>query len=141
MWRVVLDNAALTSALLNPHGPAARLLDYAHDGRLRLFATERMLSFEGRILRESAMTSRHQLTGKDVASIVKDLPVLLCLVQGAERRRWVRGGMEAEVLRCASVSNADFVVTTLKLSASEALQGGTQIVKAGQLVRLIGRES
>ena len=138
MWRVVLDNAALTIALLNPHGPAARLLDYAYDGRLRVFATDRMLSLESRVLREPALSSRHGLSARDVTAVVRDLPVLLCLVPDSVRGRSARGRMDAELLRCVSLSHADFLVTSMKLPAHEVKQGGTQLVKADQLVRLVG---
>jgi predicted nucleic acid-binding protein len=139
MWRVVLDNAALTSALLNPHGSPARLLDYAYDGRLRLFTTDWMLSLEGRVLRGSVMGRRHGLSSRDVTAIIKELPVLLCLVPGPARQRSARRGMAAELLRCATAVHADFVVTSLRLPAGEVLQGGTQIVEADQLAKLVGR--
>jgi len=138
MWRVVLDNAVLTSALLNPHGPAARLLDYAYEGRLRVFASDRMLSLERRVLREPTLSSSHGLSAREVRAVVRDLPVLLCLVPDSVRGRPARGTMATELLECASSSHADFLVTSMNLSAHEVKQGGTQVVKADQLVRLVG---
>ena len=141
MWRVVLDNAALTSALLNPHGSAARLLDYAHDGRLRLFATDRMLALEGKVLSQPALTQRHGMDKKGVTEIIKDLPVLLCLVESSAGKKRPREAMAAELVTCATSSHADFIVTGMRLPAHEVHQGGTRIVKADQLVKLVGHES
>lgn len=141
MWRVVLDNAALTSALLNPHGSAARLLDYAHDGRLRLFTTNRLLALEGKVLRHPALTQRHGLERKSVTEVIRNLPVLLCLIEtGAGKKRRCEA-MAAELVTCASSSHADFIVTAMRLPAHEVHQGGTRIVKADQLVKLVGHES
>ncbi|MFW6056948.1 MAG: hypothetical protein ACOC9B_06555 [Chloroflexota bacterium] len=141
MWRVVLDNAALTSALLNPHGSAARLLDYAHDGRLRLFTTNRMLALEDKVLRHPALTQWHGLDTKGIKEVIKDLPVLLCLVESSAGKKRPHEGMAAELAQCASWSHADFVVTAIRLPAHEVQQGGTQIIKADQLVKLVGHES
>ncbi len=140
MWRVVLDNAALTSALLNPHGSAARLLDYAHDGRLRLFTTDRMLALEGKVLRHPALTQHHGLDTKSIKEVIKDLPVLLCLVRSSAGKKRPHEGMAAELATCVTSSHADFVVTAMRLPAHDIKQGGTRIVKADQLVKLVGHE-
>lgn len=139
MWRVVLDNAALTSALLNPHGSAARLLDYAYEGRLRLFATDRMITCETRVLRHALLAPRHGLLKKEIAELVRDLSVLLCLVPDTGDNRRAHSGLKSELIKCATLSHADFIVTSAPLPAQEVQHGGTQIVKADQLVKLVGR--
>ncbi|MBN1857172.1 MAG: hypothetical protein JW846_09505 [Dehalococcoidia bacterium] len=140
MWRVVLDNAALTSALLNPTGKPARLLDYAFQGKLRLFTTDRMLTAEGKVLRQKTMRSRHGLSDRDLSGFMADLPVLLCMVEGAGRRG-TRGapGAEIDLLTCATQSRADFLVTSARSSLHNMPQQGTQVVRADQLVRLLDR--
>jgi len=138
MWRVVLDHAVLTSALLNPHGSPARLLDFALQGRLRLFATPRMVAAEGRVLRSDALKRRHGMTDRELKLFLADLPVLLCLVPFADGPRGKKT-IESDLLSCAAQSHADFLVTSLPLDATAAEQGGTQIVKADQLIKLIGR--
>ena len=140
MWRIVLDNIVLASALLNPHGAAARLLDFAYDGRLRLFTTDRILSFERRVLRNTSLSRHHGRAKKDVAEIVRDLPVLFCLVPDPRESRRTKGDFVSELLKCATVSHADFLVTSMALSDETAQQAGTRIVKADQLVKLVGRE-
>ena len=139
MWRVVLDYAVFTSALLNPHGSPARLLDLALQGRLRLFATPRMLAAEGRALRSHALKRRHGMTDRELSRFMADLPVLLCLVPDGPRPR---GGesLESELLTCAAQSHADFLVTSQSIDTAAVEQGGTQIVTADQLVSLVGRD-
>jgi len=140
MWRVVLDNGILTSALLNPHGPAARLLDFALQGRLRLFATPRMLAVVSRALRTDVLKQRHGLTDRELSHFLADLPVLLCLVRGsAFSRAKARNDIPSELLSCAAESHADFHVTSLAVDAATLEQGGTNIVTADQLMKLVGR--
>jgi len=140
MWRVVLDYGVIASALLNPYGSPARLLDFALQGRLRLFATPRMVAVVSRVLRSDALKQRHGMTDRELSRFLADLPVLLCLVQGsiASRAR-PRNDISSELLTCAAQSRADFVVTSLPLDATAAEQGGTHIVTADQLQKLVGR--
>ncbi len=140
MWRVVLDHAVLTSALLNPHRSPARLLDYALEGQLRLFATPRLVSATGRLLRSDVLRRRHGLNDRELSRLLADLPVLLCLTATAARTSGRQPTTVAmELVRCALRSHADFLVTSLPLDVSAVTQGGTQIVTADQLVKLVGR--
>ncbi|NLE95840.1 MAG: PIN domain-containing protein [Dehalococcoidia bacterium] len=139
MWRVVLDSTVLTSALLNPHGSPARLLDLALQGRLRLFATPRMVAAEGRVLRHAALARWHGLDDHEVSLLTKDLPVLFGLVPDVNTGRSRRSG-EADLLFCAVRSRADFLVISHPLTVSAQELGGTHIVTADQLVKLAGRD-
>lgn len=139
MWRVVLDNAALTSALLNPNGKSARLLDYAYQGKLRLFTSERMLAAEARAMRHTKLRDYHTLKERDLSELMADLPILLCLVPGGKRpqRRNIKGWEEAELMSCASQSRADFVVTADPAALTNARTSETQVVRVDQLVKLV----
>jgi len=140
MWRVVLDYGVLTSALLNPHGSPARLLDFALQGRLRLFATPRMVTVVSRVLRSDVLKHRHGMTDRELSRFLADLPVLLCLVQSLPGARTQhRNNDTSELLTCAAQSHADFVVTSLPINATSAEQGGAHIVTADQLLKLVGR--
>ena len=138
MWRVVLDNAALTSALLNPHGKSARLLDYAFRGKVRLFTSERMLTAEARVMKQRSLQEYHSLKERDLSSLISDLPVLLCLVPGGKpQRRGTKGWTAAELMNCASQSRADFVVTADPEALADARMTETQVVRVDQLVKLV----
>ncbi len=138
MWRVVLDNAALTSALLNPHGKSARLLDYAHQGKLRLFTSERMLTAEARAMRHKTLRACHSLKERELSELMADLPVLLCLVPGGRpSQRRSKGWAEKELLSCASQSHADFVVTADPKAIAGAQGFETQVLRVDQLVKLV----
>ena len=140
MWRVVLDNAALTSALLNPHGKSAQLLDYAFRGKLRLFTSERMLTAEARVLKHRGLRSYHTLKDKDLTALMADLPVLLCLVPGGKpQRRGTKGWKATELMNCASQSRADFVVTANPDALANVRMSETQVVRVDQLVKLVDR--
>jgi hypothetical protein len=105
---------------------------------LRLFATPRIVALEGRALRNDALRRRHGMTDRELTSFLADLPVLLCLVPTSNRPQGKRS-LEADLLSCAARSHADFIVTSLPLQATVAEQGGTQIIEADQLARLVGR--
>ena len=140
MWRVVLDNAALTSAMLNPHGKSARLLDYAYQGKLRLFTSERMLAEEARVMKHKSLYSYHAMKQRELSQLLSDLPVLLCLVPGSKlQHRSTKGWQETELLNCASQSRADFVVTTEPAALANARTTETQVVRVDQLVKLVDR--
>ena len=140
MWRVVLDCGVLTSALLNPHGSPARLLDFALQGRLRLFATPRMVTVVSRVLRSDVLKHRIGMTDRELSRFLAELPVLLCLVRGgAGSHARCRIDGTTELLACAAQSHADFVVTSLPINATTAEQGGTHIVTAVQLENLVGQ--
>jgi len=79
------------------------------------------------------------MTDRELSRFLADLPVLLCLVPGNARQRSSES-LESELLTCAAQSRADFLVTSQSIDTVAVEQGGTQIVTADQLVRLVGRD-
>jgi len=139
MWRVVLDGVTLTSALLNAHGPAARLLDAALQGRMRLFITLRMLAAQHEALRDAALSRRHGLTDHDLSSLMADIAVLFCLAPDSTQVV-SDGRLVSETIACAMHSRADFLVTSAPLNTEAVEQQGTHVVTAQQLVELLDRD-
>ena len=138
MLRVVLDYVALTSALLNPHGHAARVLDYAREQRLRLFATREMLQTESRILRHPSLSHRLDMSGSELDDFLADLPALFCLVPEAGTSETTRS-LEAELLWCAEQGRADVLAVSSPLPAGNDPPEGTQVIRVDQLVELVDR--
>lgn len=138
MWRVVLDSATLTSALLNPHGSPARLLDFALQGQLRLFVTPRIVATAGKALCHVVLARQYGPPDSEIYGFIEDLPVLLCIPHGLAGDAAHRTP-EEEILDCVNKSNADFLVLSGSMNAAVAGLEGTQIVTADQLVELIGR--
>ena len=136
MLRVVLDFVALTSALLNPHGHAARALDYAAEGRVRLFATRRMLETESRLLQHPLVRSRLDMSDEEMADFIADLPVLFGLVEDTAPDE-VKRSPEADLLWCAGASHADVLALSAPLPAQSDPPEGTQVIRVDQLDELV----
>lgn len=136
MLRVVLDHVALTSALLNPHGHAARVLDYAREQRLRLFATREMLQTESRVLRHPSLSSRLDMSESELDDFLADLPALFCLVPQAETSETTRSP-EAELLWCAKEGRADVLAVSSLFATGNDPPEGTQIIRVDQLIELV----
>jgi len=90
-------------------------------------------------LRNDALKRRHGMSDRELSRFLADLPVLFCLVSGSAGRRG-SDSLESELLTCAAQSHADFLVTSQSMHNAAAEQGGTQVVTADQLVRLVGRD-
>jgi predicted nucleic acid-binding protein len=138
MLRVVLDYVALTSALLNPHGHAARVLDFAREQRLRLFATRGMLDTESRVLRHPLVRERLDMSDEELSDFIADLPALFCLVAEAETSEATRS-LEAELLWCAAEGRADVLAVSSPLPTGNDPPEGVQVIRVDQLVELVDR--
>jgi len=136
MLRVVLDYVALTSALLNPHGHAARALDCAREQRLRLFATREMLQTESRLLRHPLVRTRLDMTDEELDDFLADLPALFCLVPESAASETTRS-LEAELLWCAEEGHADVLAVSSPLSAENDPPEGIQVIRVDQLYELV----
>ncbi|MCK9356213.1 MAG: hypothetical protein M0R22_03565 [Dehalococcoidia bacterium] len=136
MLRVVLDYVALTSALLNPHGHAARVLDYAREQRLRLFVTREMLRTESRVLRHPSLAHRLDMSESDLDDFLADLPALFCLVPESATSETTRSP-EAELLWCAKEGHADVLAVSSPLLAEDDPPEGTQVIRVDQLIELV----
>ena len=138
MLRVVLDYVALTSALINPHGHAARVLDCARQGRLRLFATRGMLETESRVLRHPLVRERLAMSDEELSDFTADLPALTCLVVESATSETTRSP-EAELLWCAKEGHADVLAVSSPLPAGNDPPEGIQVIRVDQLCELVDR--
>ncbi len=138
MLRVVLDHVALTSALINPHGDAARVLDCARQGRLRLFSTQAMLEAEVRVLRQPALRQRLGMSDQELSDFTADLPALFCLVPEADPPHPPRS-REAELLWCAEEGHTDVLTLSSPLPVGIRPPEGIQVIRVDQLVELVDR--
>ncbi len=136
MLRVVLDYVALTSALLNPHGHAARVLDCARQGLVRLLATKGMLETQARLLRLPSLAHRLDMTAAELDDFVADLPVLFCLVPQTHTSSAAHS-LEDELLWCAEQGRADVLVVSYPLFEGSKVPDGTQVIRVDQLVELV----
>ncbi len=89
-------------------------------------------------MRSKALRQWHGMTDRELARFIADLPVLFCLVPETGTLRDKRS-LESELLSCAERSHADFLVISGASTPAATEQGGTQIVTADQLVKLVGR--
>jgi len=140
MLRVVLDHVALTSALLNPHGHAARVLDRARQGLVRLLATKGMLETEARLLRRPLLSNRLDMTAAELDDFLADMVVLFCLVPEMDTPAMARSP-EAALLWCAQQGRADALVVSSPLPEGSKMPEETQVIRVDQLVELVDHGS
>jgi len=73
MLKVVLDNDVLVSALLNPHGKPARILNHALKNRIRLSISPSIIEEQERILSYPKLVKRHGLAKEELEEFLAGL--------------------------------------------------------------------
>ena len=61
MLKIVLDTNILVSALINPHGKPAQIIDYVFENKIRLFISPSIVGELERVLSYPKLMKRHGL--------------------------------------------------------------------------------
>lgn len=141
MLKIVLDANVFVSALLNPHGKPAQILNYVFENRIRLFTSSHILRELERVLSYPKLVNRHRLDREELKGFISDLLSILSLV---EEKKIIEVIMEdpsdSHYLYCALDAQVDFIVSgdvhLLNLGEYE----GIKIITPAQLLEIIKRE-
>ena len=141
MLKVVLDANIFVSALINPHGKPAQILDYVFENRIRLFISLPIVEELERVLSYPKLANRHRLEGEElkefvsyllsITSLVKEEPVIEAILDDPSDNKY---------LSCAINAKADFIVSGDVHLLNLGEYGGTQIITPAQLLEIMKRE-
>lgn len=141
MLKIVVDTNVLVSALINPHGSPARIIDYAFEGKIRLFISPPIVEELERVLSYPNLMKRHGLVREQLKEFVSDLLSTMLLVEGEEAIEVItEDPSDNKYLSCALNAKADLIISEdvhlLKLEEYR----GIQIVTAAQFLEIRERE-
>ncbi len=141
MLKVVLDANIFVSALINPHGKPAQILNYVFENKIRLFTSSSIIEELERVLSYSRLMKRHGLEKEELKEFISALLSIMSLV---EERKTIEVIMDDpsdnKYLSCALNAKVDFIVSgnvhLLNLKECE----GIRITTPAQLLEIMERE-
>lgn len=141
MLKIVLDTNVLVSALINPHGKPAQILNYVFENKIRLFTSPSIIEELERVLSYPRLMKRHGLEKEELKEFTFDLLSIMSLVEEKETIEVImEDPSDNKYLSCAFNTKADFIVSgdvhLLKLKEYE----GIPIITLAQFLEITGRE-
>ena len=141
MLKIVLDSNVFVSALINPRGKPAQILNYVFENKIRLFTSPSIIEELERVLSYPKLVKRHGLEKQELKEFVSDLLSILSLVEGKKALELIaEDPADNNYLSCALDAKADFIVSgdihLLNLREYE----GIQIITPAQFLKMLEKE-
>ena len=141
MLKIVLDTNVFVSALINPRGKPAQILNYVFESKVRLFTSPSIIEELERVLSYPKLVKRHGLEKQELKEFVSDLLSILSLVEGKKAIELIaEDPADNNYLSCALDAKADFIVSgdihLLNLREYE----GIQIITPAQFLEMLEKE-
>jgi len=141
MLKIVLDTNVFVSALINPRGKPAQILNYVFESKVRLFTSPSIIEELERVLSYPKLVKRHGLEKQELKKFVSDLLSILSLVEGKKAIEVIaEDPADNNYLSCALDAKADFIVSgdihLLNLREYE----GIQIITPAQFLEMLEKE-
>ena len=141
MLKIVLDTNVFVSALINPRGKPAQILNYVFENKVRLFTSPSIIEELERVLSYPKLVKRHGLEKQELKKFVSDLLSILSLVEGKKAIEVIaEDPADNNYLSCALDAKADFIVSgdihLLNLREYE----GIQIITPAQFLEMLEKE-
>jgi len=141
MFKIVLDTNVLVSALINPHGKPAQIINYVFANKIRLFTSPSIMEELERVLSYPKLMKRHGLNSEELKEFISDLLSIMSLI---EEEKIIEVIMEDpsddKYLSCAIDAKVDFIISgdihLLNLGEYE----GIRIVTPAQFLEIMERE-
>ncbi|OIP26976.1 MAG: putative toxin-antitoxin system toxin component, PIN family [Dehalococcoidia bacterium CG2_30_46_19] len=141
MLKIVLDTNVFVSALINPRGKPAQILNYVFESKVRLFTSPSIIEELERVLSYPKLVKRHGLEKQELKKFVSDLLSILSLVEGKKAIEVIaEDPADNNYLSCVVDAKADFIVSgdihLLNLREYE----GIQIITPAQFLEMLEKE-
>ena len=138
MLKIVLDTNVFVSALINPRGKPAQILNYVFESKVRLFTSPSIIEELERVLSYPKLVKRHGLEKQELKKFVSDLLSILSLVEGKKAIEVIaEDPADNNYLSCVVDAKADFIVSgdihLLNLREYE----GIQIITPAQFLEML----
>ncbi len=141
MFRIVLDTNVFVSALINPHGKPAQILNHVFENRIRLFISPPIIEELERVLSYPKLAKKHGLKREKLKEFIADLLSIMSLIEEEKIIEVItEDPSDSKYLSCALNSKVDFIISgdthLLNLEQYE----GIPIVTPAQLLEIMERE-
>ena len=141
MLKVVLDNDVLVSALLNPHGKPASILNHALKNSIRLSTTPSIIEEQERILSYPKLVKRHGLAEEELEEFLAGLLVTASLIEEETTIKVLKESPWGNTYLCCAVNGrADFIISEDEHLLNLGEYQGIQIISPGQFLDIVERE-
>jgi len=143
----VVDSCVWISAVLNPAGHPATVLQALRTGRFRSIATQRILDELIDVLSRQRIRRRYGITDRDVREIIDELTAATTFVTIEGQLHLCRDPNDDMIIETAINGRADVIVTRdedlsrdLELIAT-VRQFGIEILTVERFLRLLGEDA
>ncbi len=131
----------LVSALIDPHGRPAQIMDYVLGGKIRLFVSPSIVTQLERVLGYPKLLKRHGLKREELGEFISDLLSVMLLIESEETIELItEDPSDNKYLSCALNAKADFIMSgdvhLLKLGEYR----GVQTVTATEFLEIMERQ-
>lgn len=141
MLKVVLDSDVLVSALMNPHGKPAEILNHVLKNRVRLFSSPSMVEEQGRILSYPKLVKRHGLAKEELEEFRAGLQITTSLIEKETTIKVLKESPWGNTyLSCALNGRADFIVSGDEHLLNLGEYQGIQIVTPARFLDIMEKE-
>jgi putative PIN family toxin of toxin-antitoxin system len=137
MIRAVLDTNVLVSALINPRGTPAQILDLWRGDRFLVLTSEAMMAELEDVLARMRRKRKYRLTNSEVGKLLRMLRQFMISVAADAKEPVVRDPDDAKLLTCAASGRADYVVTGDADLLSLKEHEGVAIVTPAEFLQVI----
>jgi len=141
MLKVVLDNDVLISALLNPHGTPAKILNHALKNRIRLSTSASIIEEQERILSYPKLVKRHGLAKEELEEFLAGLLITTSLIEKETTIKVLKESPRGNTyLSCALNGRADFIISGDEHLLNLGEYQGIQIISPARFLDIMERE-
>ena len=141
MLKIVLDANVFASALINPHGKPAEILDCVSENRVRLLASSSIIEELERVLSYPKLVDRHRLPKREIEEFIYGLLSIIALVEEGDTIAVIKEApSDNKYLSCALKGRADFIVSGDEHLLNLGSYKGIQITIPAQFLEMIEEE-
>ena len=141
MLKIVLDTNVLVSALINPHGKPAQIINYVFENKTRLFTSLSIIEELERVLSYPKLMKRHGLEKEELREFVSGLLSIMPLIEEEKTVEAILDDpSDNKYLSCALNAKADFIVSGDVHLLSLGEYEGIKIVTPAQFLETMERE-
>lgn len=131
----------LVSAVIDPHGKPAQILDHVLKNRIRLFTSSSSVEELERVLSDRKLVERHGLEEEELKEFIAGLLVTTSLIEKETTIKAIEESPWSNTyLSCALNGRADFIVTEDEHLLNLGEYQGVQIISPGQFLDTMGKE-
>lgn len=138
MLKIILDTNVFVSALINPHGKPAQILNYVFENKLRLFLSPPIIEELEQVLNYPKLVKRHGLEEEEVKEFVSSLLSINSLVKEEQTIKAIPcDPSDDKFLSCAINAKADCIISGDEHLLNLDEYAGIRVVTPAQFLEIM----